>query len=120
MTGHHRPGGFNRGDRNNDTHNRSSEPVPGDTDNETDTNDETDTDDEADTSQLPQPRPQQLSREAQRRLQAARLWIAANRPYYSKAVFSCPVIPAAAAHQNQHRRTLALSTPTPRSWSRSP
>ena len=37
-----------------------------------------------------------MSREAQRRLQAARLWIAANRPYYSKAVFSCPVIPAAA------------------------
>ena len=49
-----------------------------------------------DTSQLPQPRPKQLSPEAQRRLQAARLWIAANRPYYSKAVFSCPVIPTAA------------------------
>ena len=48
------------------------------------------------TSQLPQPRPKQLSPEAQRRLQAARLWIAANRPYYSKAVFSCPVIPTAA------------------------
>ena len=48
-----------------------------------------------DTPQPPRLRPQQLSREAQRRLQAARLWIAANRPYYSKAVFSCPVIPAA-------------------------
>ena len=36
-----------------------------------------------------------MSGEAQRRLQAARLWIAANRPYYSKAVFSCPVIPIA-------------------------
>ena len=48
-----------------------------------------------DTSQPPPPppRPQQLSSEAQRRLQAARLWIAANRPYYSKAVFSCPIIP---------------------------
>ena len=49
-----------------------------------------------DTSQPPQPRPKQLSPEAQRRLQAARLWIAANRPYYSKAVFSCPIIPTAA------------------------
>ena len=36
-----------------------------------------------------------MSPEAQRRLQAARLWIAANRHYYSKAAFSCPVIPAA-------------------------
>ena len=49
----------------------------------------------ADTPQPPRLRPQQLSREAQRRLQGARLWIAANRPYYSKAVFSCPVIAAA-------------------------
>ena len=40
--------------------------------------------------------PQQLSGEAQRRLRAARLWIAANRPYYSKAVFSCPIVPTAA------------------------
>ncbi len=46
-------------------------------------------------AQPPPPRPEQLSGEAQRRIQAARLWIAANRPYYSKAVFSCPVIPAA-------------------------
>lgn len=53
-----------------------------------------DTDAEPETSQPPPPRPKQLSGEAQRRLQAARLWIAANRPYYSKAVFSCPVIPA--------------------------
>lgn len=42
------------------------------------------------------PRPVRLSGEARRRLQAARLWIAANRPYYSKALFSCLVIPAAA------------------------
>ena len=42
------------------------------------------------------PRPKELSSEARRRLQAARLWIAANRPYYCKAVFSCPVIPNAA------------------------
>ena len=42
------------------------------------------------------PRPQQLTGEAQRRLRAARLWIAANRPYYSKAVFACPIVPAAA------------------------
>ena len=45
----------------------------------------------------PGPRPAaQLSGDAQRRLQAARLWIAANRPYYSKALFSCPVIAVAA------------------------
>ena len=48
-----------------------------------------------DTSPRARPRPQQLSPEAQRRLQAARLWIAANRHYYSKAAFSCPVVPAA-------------------------
>ena len=44
----------------------------------------------------PPPRPKHLSAEAQRRLHAARLWVAANRPYYSKALFSCPVIPTAA------------------------
>ena len=54
-------------------------------------------DDEPDPAQPMQPRPTHLSSEAQRRLQAARLWIAVNRPYYSKAVFSCPVIPTAAA-----------------------
>ena len=47
------------------------------------------------TSQSPPSRPKQLSREAQRRLHAARFWIAAKRPYYSKALFSCPVIPTA-------------------------
>ena len=84
---HHRPRGFGRVDGHRDTPSRGSDPVPGEG---------ADTDGEPDTSQPPQSRPQQLSREAQRRLQAARLWIAANRPYYSKAVFSCPVIPAAA------------------------
>ena len=49
---------------------------------------------EPDTAPPPKSRPEQISGEAQRRLHAARLWIAANRPYYSKAVFSCPVIPA--------------------------
>ena len=47
-------------------------------------------------AQPPPPRPAQFSRDAQRRLQAARVWIAANRPYYSKAVFSCAVIAVAA------------------------
>ena len=28
------------------------------------------------------------------RLQAARLWIASNRPYYCRALFACPLIPA--------------------------
>ena len=49
-----------------------------------------------DTSPRPRLRPKQLSPEAQRRLHAARLWIAANRPYYAKAIFSCPIIPTAA------------------------
>ena len=49
------------------------------------------------TAQPPPPRPKQLTSDAQRRLHAARLWIAANRPYYSKALFSCPIIPTAAA-----------------------
>ena len=49
-----------------------------------------------DAAQPPPRRPKGLSSEAQRRLQAARLWIAANRPYYAKAVFSCAVIPTAA------------------------
>ena len=42
-----------------------------------------------------QPAPQRLSAEALRRLQAARLWIAANRAYYAKALFSCAVIATA-------------------------
>ena len=50
-----------------------------------------------DAAQPPPRRPKELSSEAQRRLQAARLWIAANRPYYAKALFSCPVIPTDAA-----------------------
>ena len=50
----------------------------------------------SDEPQAAGPRPKQLSGEARRRLQAARLWVAFNRPYYSKALFSCPVIPAAA------------------------
>ena len=49
------------------------------------------------TTQPPPPQPKQLTSDAQRRLHAARLWIAANRPYYSKALFSCPIIPTAAA-----------------------
>ena len=47
-------------------------------------------------AQSPPRPPNELSRDAQRRLQAARLWIAANRPYYAKALFSCAVIPTAA------------------------
>ena len=50
----------------------------------------------SDAAQRPPRRPKQFSRDAQRRLQAARLWIAANRPYYSKALFSCAVIATAA------------------------
>ena len=73
-----------------DTPSRGSEPVGREG---ADTGDEPEM---SQPSQPRQPRPKQLSGEAQRRLQAARLWIAANRPYYSKAVFSCPVIPAAA------------------------
>ena len=83
---HHRPRGFGRVHGHRDTPRRGSDPVPGEG---------AGTDGEPDTSQPPQPRPKELSREAQRRLQAARLWIAANRPYYSKAIFSCPVTPAA-------------------------
>lgn len=49
-------------------------------------------DGEPDTTPSP-PRPLRLSSEAQRRLQAARLWAATHFPYYSKALFACPVIP---------------------------
>ena len=81
---HHRtPRGLGRANNTGSSHPRDSDASRGE---------RTD----PDTSQLPQPRPKQLSPEAQRRLQAARLWIAANRPYYSKAIFSCPVIPTAA------------------------
>ena len=83
---HHRPSGFSRAHRRHDRHRRGSGPVPDEREG---------ADGEPDSSQPAQPRPKRLSREAQRRLQAARLWIAANRPYYSKAVFSCPVIPVA-------------------------
>ena len=87
---HHRPSGFDRAHRHHDRHSRGSDPVPGEG---------AGADGEPDASQPSPPRPKRLSREAQRRLQAARLWIAANRPYYSKALFSCPVIPAAALAQ---------------------
>ena len=50
-------------------------------------------DNEPDTTPPPQRSPR-LSGEAQRRLHAARLWAATNFPYYSKALFSCPVIAA--------------------------
>ena len=62
---------------------------------------------EPDTAPTPKSRPEQISGEAQRRLHAARLWIAANRPYYSKAVFSCPVIPAGTDARVRHRRGMA-------------
>ena len=55
-------------------------------------------------------RPQQLSSEARRRLHAARLWAAANFPYYSKALFSLPVIPtpnAARISIDEHWRIYA-------------
>ena len=48
------------------------------------------------TPQHPQPQPPKLSGEAQQKLRAARLWITVHRPYYSKAVFACPVIAAGA------------------------
>lgn len=35
-----------------------------------------------------------LSPAADRILRAARLWITLNRPYYSRALFACPVVPA--------------------------
>ena len=35
-----------------------------------------------------------FSPKARARLQAARLWIAINRPYYCRALFACPLIPA--------------------------
>lgn len=51
---------------------------------------------DTDAEQSPPRPPDKLSRDAQRRLRAARLWIAANRPYYARALFACPVIPTAA------------------------
>ncbi|MCY4664934.1 MAG: VWA-like domain-containing protein, partial [Acidimicrobiaceae bacterium] len=50
-------------------------------------------DNEPDTTPPPQRSPR-FSGEAQRRLHAARLWAATDFPYYSKALFSCPVIAA--------------------------
>ena len=35
-----------------------------------------------------------FSPKARARLQAERLWIAINRPYYGRALFACPLIPA--------------------------
>ena len=79
---HRTPRGFGRARNTGNSHTQDSDASSGEPP-------------DPDTAQPPQPRPKQLSREAQRRLQAARLWIAANRPYYAKAIFSCPVIPTA-------------------------
>ena len=38
-------------------------------------------------------RPARLSETADRLLRAARLWITLNRPYYSRALFACPLVP---------------------------
>ena len=37
--------------------------------------------------------PTHLSETADRLLRAARLWITLNRPYYSRALFACPLVP---------------------------
>ena len=42
---------------------------------------------------VPAQEPACLSETADRRLRAARLWITLNRPYYSRALFGCPLIP---------------------------
>ena len=42
---------------------------------------------------VPAQEPARLSETADRRLRAARLWITLNRPYYSRALFGCPLIP---------------------------
>ena len=84
---HRRPQRLGRVHSHHDTPSHHTDPVPS----------QADTGVAAAAAQPPPRRPKQLSREAQRRLQAARLWIAANRPYYSKALFSCAVIPTAAA-----------------------
>ena len=42
---------------------------------------------------VPAQEPACLSETAERRLRAARLWITLNRPYYSRALFGCPLIP---------------------------
>ena len=39
-------------------------------------------------------RPPRFSEGADRVLRAARLWITLNRPYYSRALFACPLIPS--------------------------
>ena len=38
-------------------------------------------------------KPARLSETADRRIRAARLWITLNRPYYTRALFACPLIP---------------------------
>ena len=90
---HRRPGGLGHTHSHNDTPNpddtpgQQADPVPGQG---------PDTGSDPDAA-MPTPRqPPQLSGEALRRLQAARLWIAANRAYYAKAVFACTVVATAA------------------------
>ena len=69
-------------------------------------------DGEPDAAPSPPRRPTRLSGEAQRRLQAARLWAVANFPYYSKALFACPVIAAPDAQRisiDEHWRIYAAN-----------
>ncbi len=101
---HRTPGGVGRGHNPHDTHSQRSEPSHREDPPRT-TPDDTDLTapprpaqlSSEDTDLTAPPRPTQLSGEAQRRLHAARLWIAANRPYYCKALFSCQVIATNAA-----------------------
>lgn len=69
-------------------------------------------DGELDAAPSPPRRPARFSGEAQRRLQAARLWAATHFPYYSKALFSCAVVPAPDAERisiDEHWRIYAAS-----------
>ena len=57
---------------------------------------------DATTGRAPADRKARLSETADRRLRAARLWITLNRPYYSRALFACPLI------ATDHVETLAI------------
>ena len=75
------------------------ETVPDENDSDENDSDENDSDENDSASRsdstagrVPAEETARLSETADRRLRAARLWITLNRPYYSRALFSCPLI----------------------------
>ena len=108
----HTPTGGETPEPDNEPEDEPEDELDGEPDGEPEDELDGEADGEPDATPSPPPRPLRLSGEAQRRLQAARLWAVANFPYYSKALFACPVIAAPDAQRisiDEHWRIYAAN-----------